>query len=80
MTIKAREVRERLKGKVDPDVSVVLEAMAEEQYQIGKQLTEMANGLNQVIDTLSNITNVVGHNQEVVAKLKKRIGDDEYDV
>lgn len=57
LKMNARAVRERLKGKVEPDVLFVLEHLAENQSILYQQVIECA----QLVDQISNIvTDFVG--------------------
>lgn len=49
MGLRAREIREKLRGKVEPVVLHTLEAMAETQHQHEKHLVEMASMLQQCV-------------------------------
>jgi len=64
--LMAREIREMLQGKVDPKVSFVLEALAEQQSVQRQNLMTMAQTVDQVITQLAML-------QEVIGKAKDRL-------
>lgn len=59
MPIKARDIRAALKGKVDPDVSHVLEALAEEYSKQQQEILRLAQMLDETIDTIGNLAQVL---------------------
>ena len=77
--IKAREVRERLKGRVDPQVQYVCEALAEQQ---GVQL-QMINSLAEMLDQQTNIimqfTAVATNMKSAIDNMNKMRGIDKED-
>jgi hypothetical protein len=56
--LHAREVRERLRGRVDPQVLYVLEALAEDNSKFKQQLIQFAQDLDQMSNILSNFLQV----------------------
>lgn len=68
MPIKGRDVRQQLgKNKVDPRIQVILESMAEEQYEHHKAISEIANMLDQ-------LATIVMANVEMSENIKHNIG------
>ncbi len=49
MALKAREIREKLQGKIDPVLLQTLETMAIEQGQMQKVITEMTGVVQQCV-------------------------------
>lgn len=74
--MRAREVRERLKGKVDPQVSFCIEALAERQSVISEEMLVMAQHIDQMANLLSNFVQVAENMQNVAEKLQKTRGDE----
>ena len=64
--MKAREIRERLQGKIEPQVLYVLEALAEQQNVLREQLMTMAMQQDEVI-------NIVGQFSQVAANMKHTV-------
>lgn len=57
MAMKGREVRERLKKvNVHPEVKLIIEAQAEDMYQIQLTIKEMADAFNQFATVLTAVT------------------------
>jgi len=57
--MKAREIRERLQGKVDPEVLIVLEGLgihASAQAEEIKTLAEMLDKLTEILMQLGTVT------------------------
>lgn len=75
----AREVRERLKGRCDPQISFCLEALAEQAIVREQALTLMAETLDKLIDNLMIVQQMQGGLTKVMDKLKgiKGESDDE---
>jgi len=72
--MRAREVRERLKGRIDPEVSYVIEALAEQMSVYDQALTSLAEMQNKMIDLIANFS-VIGENmKEVLNKIKGEDG------
>jgi hypothetical protein len=57
-TMRARDVRFLLKGKVEPDVSHVIEALAEKLHENEKNLTVMGGAVTQMMEIVSNMVDV----------------------
>lgn len=74
--MKAREVRERLYGRVDPQVLVVLESLAETQVHTGRTIVELSELVNQCINALDNLANAGGVMREQLTKIRGRIDND----
>ena len=76
MTIKAREVRERLKKvNVHPQVKLINEALAEEVYQHHLTLQEVATTLDQYATVLNALSNAVGIAIQNFEAAGKRVKD-----
>ncbi len=58
--LRAREVRDRCKGRVDPQVMYCLEALAEQQGVMRQQLTELAEITDQTINAVNNLAGALG--------------------
>lgn len=59
--LKAREVREQLKNKVDPAVLKILCMIADEIGQVDKATNELAKIVDQVIDNMQHLQNAMGN-------------------
>lgn len=68
--LRARDVRERLKGKCDPQIMYCIEALAEQQSAIRHEMVTMAKMLSQMADIVSNFTRVAENMKNTVETLK----------
>lgn len=58
-TLNAREVRSRLKSSnVDPDVRLILEALAEDNSKLKQQILGLAQDMDKMTNILHDITTV----------------------
>jgi hypothetical protein len=73
--MKAREVRERLKGRVDPEVSICMEALAEKIGGLQKQIMDMALAQDEMINIISNFASVAENMKNTVDTMKNIQGD-----
>lgn len=55
MPVRAREIRERLRGKVEPELLVILEAMAEDYGTQQQEILRLATMLDEMIDNYINL-------------------------
>ena len=72
--MKAREVRERLHNKVDPELLIVLEATAElasVQAQEIKMMAEMMNSLTDILMQLGVVTESVTNAVDELKKIRE---------
>lgn len=74
--VHARTVRERLRGRIDPEVCQVLEALAEYQSVQRQQLLDMAMQLDQMMSILNDVVQVGANMKSVLNTMKKRDPDD----
>ena len=74
--MKAREVRERLKGRVDPEVSLCMEALAERIVGLQKQLMDMAMMQDEMTNIMSNFASVAENMKSTVDAMKNIQGDE----
>ena len=74
--IHAREIRQRLTGKVDMQVSFCMEALAEHMGVYEKKLAEMAAMLDQMSDIVMNIATVSEHLKNAQDAMNKIDPDD----
>ncbi len=74
--MKAREVRERLKGRVDPEVSLCMEALAERIVGLQKQLMDMAMMQDEMTNIMSNFASVAQNMKSTVDAMKNIQGDE----
>lgn len=64
--LRARDIRDRLKGVVDPRVVQTLETLAEQQHQLDKGLAEVAMLVNQMSDITTNFVAVAEQMRKTV--------------
>jgi len=77
MTIlKARDVVSELRGIADPRVIKVIAAIAEENHEIKKTVTEMALVMDQLTDTLPGMVKAMTAMKSNIDGLKKAEEDD----
>ena len=69
--MRAREVRELLKGKVAPDVSRVIEAVAEDQHVVQQSIVALAEMFDKMQDVLQDMSNVQNNMKSAVDKVRK---------
>lgn len=74
--MRAREIRERLKGKCEPNVMYCLEALAEQQVVIQQQLLECAQAVDQMSNIITDFTQVATNMKNTVERLQGIKGDD----
>lgn len=75
--MKAREVRERLKGRCDPEVSLCIEAVAEVQGVLKQEMDMMAKMLDQMTQMMNTMMDVAGNMKDVTDKLQGVRGDED---
>lgn len=64
--LRARDVRDRLKGRVDPEVSKCLETLAEQQRHLWKSMTEVVAMVDQMSSITANFVQVAENMKKVV--------------
>lgn len=74
--LKARDVRDRLKGRVDPQVSYCIEALAEQQHTMIKSIMELSQMVDKMADILSNFVQVAENMKNTVNGMKGAAEDD----
>ena len=74
--LKARDVRERLKGRVDPQVSFCLEALAEQQHTMIKSIMEISQMVDKMADIIQGFVSVAENMKRTVDGMKGAEGDD----
>ena len=72
--MKAREIRSRLKGKVEPELLVCLTALAESLSSQQQEIMALAELQNRAMDTLLQLGATVESATNVVDKIR---GNDE---
>jgi len=80
--MKAREIRERLKGKLDFEVLYVLEELVEQNNVLHEQMLTLAQYVDQVINITTDLTDVAANmkQQSITDQIKgKNHGTDEFD-
>ncbi len=70
--IKGREVREQLKDKVDPVVIHVVAELAEQQGVLREQLSMMALQHDQLIDIVTQMTEIAANMKIASDALQKK--------
>ncbi len=70
MITKARDVRERLKGRVDPQVSYVLESIVERQNVLDKGVAELAGMLDKMMTIQVNTVAVAEQMKNFIDGMK----------
>ena len=77
MSMKAREIREHLKGKIPTELSTVLEAIAEEQQVQKQMIFEQAQMLDKVIDLTASMTEVASNMKGALNQMQKIDGEED---
>ena len=75
MPIKAREIRERLKGRITPELSTVLEALAEEQSVVRQQQLDTAQAIDKITDIVMQFTTVAENMKSVIESMERKRDD-----
>ncbi len=60
MAIKARDIRSTLKGKIDPQLLITLEAMVEEQQVLKEKTYQLAVMLDRMMEIQNTMVDVAG--------------------
>ena len=74
--MKAREVRERLKGKCDPEIILCLCGIAESLSSQQQEIKALAEMLDKSIDLLMQLGVTIEGTQNVVDKIQKIRGEE----
>jgi|TARA_R110002051_G_scaffold324794_1_gene423790 hypothetical protein len=74
--MKAREVRERLKGLVSAEVSAVIEAVAEQQSVHSEQMLVLANANEQLMSMINSTLTVAGNMKDMIESVQGDSTDD----
>jgi len=74
--MKAREVRERLSGKVEPEVSHVLEALAESLSVQKEQLLQLATMYDGLLNMNAQVVEVATNMKGALDQMKSIEGDE----
>lgn len=72
--LKAREVREKLQGKVDPVIIDVLCKMTEEHKQHNDHVHALAQAYDRLTDMFVKVLHVTGKTADNTANLMMRLG------
>lgn len=72
--LRARDIRDKLKGKVDPAVVQTLEILAEQQHHLDKGFAEIVLLVNQMADILPGMVAVAEQMKKTIEA--HRIPDD----
>ncbi len=75
--MRARDVRDRVFNKCDPQVQYVLEALAEQHTVHQQQLTEFALMLDQMTDILNSVVEVGAKMKGAVDMLTQKDPEDD---
>ncbi|MAG26349.1 hypothetical protein CMI47_12435 [Candidatus Pacearchaeota archaeon] len=69
--MKAREIRERLRGKVDPELLTVLEALGEHVSAQKQETMALAQIQNQTLDLVMSLGGTIEAATNAVDEIKK---------
>jgi hypothetical protein len=69
--MKAREIRERLKGKIDPEVLTCLCAMAESLSSQQQEISMLASTIDRLADILMQLGATIESATNTVDEMKK---------
>lgn len=75
MSLRARDVHDKLKGRVDAQLLEVLCKIAEEQHALGRAIPEMAKSFDKLATVLTQHTQILDKNRDALHALNKRVGD-----
>ena len=74
--MKAREIRERLQGKVEPELMFCMEALAENSSAQAEEVMAMAQMMNSLTDILMQLGGATEHMKNAVDEMHKIRGTD----
>ena len=74
--MKAREVRERLKGKISAEVSAVIEAIAEQNSIHTEQMLMLANANDQIMGMINSTLSVAANMKDMIESTQGDSTDD----
>jgi hypothetical protein len=77
--MRAREVRERLKGKVDPNIIAILEALCEDNNVQREQLLSLAEIVDGLINQNAQLMGTIEGTQSAVNKLRGKEPADDWE-
>lgn len=77
MALRARDIRDRCKGKVDPNVMYCLEALAEQHGVLTQKITELALLFDQHVDLISQVIDVSSGLKDAVYRMQHMDHDDD---
>ena len=77
MIMNAREVRDRLKGRIDQQAMYVLEALAEQIGVQRQQMKELAMMMDQQTNILTNVVSVAENMKHVTDRLQHMEHEDD---
>lgn len=69
--MKSNEIRNMLRGKVDPGVIQILEAYAEDQAAVKEAIQHLGNMLNVTLDMIMVHARILGDNLEPIENMKR---------
>lgn len=72
--VQAREVRERLQGKVHPELVDIICSMAERQQVQHEQMMSVAEAVNKLMDQFTDVVMASGRIADGQKKLAKKLG------
>lgn len=75
MLLRARDVRDQCKGRVDPQVMYCMEALAEQQGVLRQQIIDVAKTLDGAITAISNLASALGVMKDFVEGSKDTVSD-----
>jgi hypothetical protein len=70
--MRAREVRERLQGKVDPMMIAVIAGVAEDNSELRQHILTLAETVDGLINQLAQLHDVIGSATETINKMSMR--------
>ncbi len=77
MSLRARDVRDRCKGRVDPAVMYCMEALAEQHGVLAQKLVELSMLFDQHVNLISQVIDVSSGLKDTVARMKHMEHEDD---
>lgn len=73
--MRARDVLDKLKGRLDPEAVRVIMEIAEEQHAMARAIPAMAESFEKLSNVLVQHTRILENNKELLDNFKNRFKD-----
>ena len=73
--MRGRDVREQLRGKIDPDTLAVLERIAEINHINMNAIAELATHMDQIVDLVQKFSDIAGNMKDRTDQMARAMGE-----